>query len=96
MYYVKGDPRKSVSPDVLISFGLGNKLRRTYLVWEEGKVPDFAMEFSSKGTYRNDLGRKMELYASLGIPDDFLYDAEGLYLPTPLREALTRLQAHHK
>ena len=84
MYYVKGDPRKSVSPDILVSFGLGKKPRRTYLVWEEGKVPDFAMEFSSKGTYRNDLGRKMELYASLGIPDYFLYDAEGLYLPSPL------------
>lgn len=26
----------------------------------------------------------MELYASLGIRDYVLYDAEGLYLPTPL------------
>ena len=84
MYYVKGDPRKSVSPDVLVAFGLGKKLRRTYLVWNEGKVPDFAMEFSSESTYQNDLGRKMELYASLGIQDYFLYDAEGLYLPSPL------------
>ncbi|MYC78318.1 Uma2 family endonuclease [Candidatus Poribacteria bacterium] len=84
MYYVEGDPRQSVSPDVLVAFGLGKKLRRSYLVWKEGKVPDFAMEFSSKGTYRNDLGRKMELYASLGIQDYFLYDAEGLYLPSPI------------
>ena len=84
MYYVEGDPRKSVSPDVLVAFGLGKKLRRTYLVWEEGKVPDFVMEFSSKSTYRNDLGHKMELYALLGIQDYFLYDAEGLYLPSPI------------
>ncbi|MDE0326245.1 MAG: Uma2 family endonuclease [Candidatus Poribacteria bacterium] len=84
MYYVEGDPRQSVSPDVLVAFGLGKKRRRSYLVWKEGKVPDFAMEFSSKGTYRNDLGRKMELYASLGIQDYFLYDAEGLYLPSPI------------
>ena len=84
MYYVEGDPRQSVSPDVLVAFGLGKKPRRSYLVWKEGKVPDFAMEFSSKGTYRNDLGRKMELYASLGIQDYFLYDAEGLYLPSPI------------
>ena len=84
MYYVEGDPRKSVSPDVLVAFGLGKKARRTYLVWVEGKVPDFAMEFSSKNTYRNDLGRKMELYASLGIQDYFLCDIEGLYLPSPL------------
>ena len=26
---VEGDPRKSVSPDVLVAFGLGKKLRRT-------------------------------------------------------------------
>ena len=84
MYYVEGDPRQSVSPDVLVTFGIGNKNRRTYLIWEEGKVPDFVMEFSSKGTYRNDLGRKMELYASLGIQDYFLFDAEGLYLSTPI------------
>ena len=84
MYYVEGDPRKSVSPDVLVAFGLGKKRRGNYKVWEEGKVPDFVMEFSSKSTYRNDLGRKMELYASLGIQNYFLYDAEGLYLPSPL------------
>ena len=84
MYYVEGDPRQSVSPDVLVAFGLGKKLRRNYLVWKEGKVPDFVMEFSSKGTYRNDLGSKMELYASLGIRDYFLYDAEGLYLSSPI------------
>ena len=84
MYYVEGDPRKSVSPDVLVAFGLGKKPRQNYLVWVEGKVPDFAMELSSKNTYRNDLGRKMELYASLGIQDYFLCDIEGLYLPSPL------------
>jgi Uma2 family endonuclease len=84
MYYVEGDPRKSVAPDVLVSFGLGKKLRRTYKVWEEGKVPDFAMEFSSKNTYRDDLGKKLELYSLLGIQDYLLYDAEGLYLPSAL------------
>ena len=84
IYYVEGDPRKSISPDVLVAFGLGKKRRRNYLVWVEGKVPDFAMEFSSKNTYRNDLGHKMELYASLGIRDYFLCDIEGLYLPSPL------------
>ena len=84
MYYMEGHPQKVVSPDVLVTFGIGQKPRLTYKVWEEGKVPDFVMEFSSKSTYRNDLREKMELYASLGIQDYVLYDAEGLYLPTPL------------
>ena len=84
MYYVEGDPRKSISPDVLVAFGLGKKRRGNYKVWEEGKVPDFVMEFSSKTTYRNDLRHKKDLYALLGIQDYLLYDAEGLYLPAPL------------
>ena len=84
MYYVQGLPEKVVAPDVLVTFGIGNKRRRTYKVWEAGKVPDFAMEFSSENTYRNDLDAKKELYASLGIRDYFLYDAEARFLPTPL------------
>ena len=84
MYYVEGQPQKVVAPDALVTFGMGQKQRLTYKVWEEGKVPDFVLEMSSKTTYRNDLGAKRELYASLGIRDYVLYDAEGLYLPTPL------------
>ena len=84
MYYVEGLPEKVVAPDVLVTFGIGKKRRRNYKVWEEGKIPDFAMEFSSKHTYRNDLDGKLKLYNSLGIRDYFLYDAEGLYLPLPL------------
>ncbi len=84
MYYVKGFPEKVVSPDVLVTIGIGKKRRRTYKVWEEGKVPDFAMEFSSENTYHNDLSVKKELYASLGIRDYFLYDAETKFLRVPL------------
>ena len=83
-YYTEGDPRAVVAPDVLVSFGIGQKQRHTYKVWEEGKVPDFVMEFSSKTTYQNDLTDKMDLYATLGIPNYLLYDAEALYLPSPL------------
>lgn len=84
MYYVKGDPYQVIAPDVLVSFGLEKKDRLTYLVWVEGKLPDFVMEFSSKTTYDEDLGPKKDRYASLGIQDYFLYDALDLYLPTPL------------
>ena len=83
-YYTEGDPRAVVAPDVLVAFGIGRKKRHTYKVWEEGKVPDFVMEFSSKTTYQNDLTDKMTLYAALGIPNYLLYDAEALYLPSPL------------
>ena len=83
-YYTEGDPRAVIAPDVLVSFGIGRKQRHTYKVWEEGKAPDFVMEFSSKTTYQNDLTDKMDIYAALGIPNYLLYDAEALYLPSPL------------
>lgn len=84
MYYVQGDPRKVVSPDVLVSFGIGQKARRTYRVWEEGKPPDFVMELTSQSTYQKDLGEKLKIYAGLGIANYFLCEIEGVYLPTPL------------
>ena len=83
-YYTEGNPRDVVAPDVLVSFGIGQKNRHIYKVWEEGKTPDFVMEFSSKTTYQKDLTEKMDLYATLDIPNYLLYDAEALYLPSPL------------
>ncbi len=84
MYDIEGPLRTAASPDILVSFGIGQKLRRTYKVWEEGKAPDFVMEFSSRRTYRNDLDGKVAHYATMGIPEYFLYDADRRYLPTPL------------
>ena len=85
MYYVPRDAKKSVAPDVFVTFGIERKQRRIYRIWEEGKPPDFVLEFSSKGTFENDLGAKKNLYAEvLGVREYFLYDAERKYLPTPL------------
>ena len=85
MYYVPREAKKSVAPDVFVTFGIERKQRRIYRIWEEGKPPDFVLEFSSKGTFKNDLGAKKTLYAEvLGIREYFLYDAERKYLPTPL------------
>ena len=85
MYYVPRDAKKSLAPDVFVTFGIERKQRRIYRIWEEGKPPDFVLEFSSKGTFANDLGAKKNLYAEvLGVREYFLYDAERKYLPTPL------------
>lgn len=84
MYYEEGNPRKSISPDIFVAFGIGKKERRIYKIWEEGKPPDFILEFASKGTYRNDLTRKVQLYAEIGIPEYFVYNVDRRYLPSPL------------
>ncbi len=84
MYYEDSRPPKAVSPDILVTFGVGKKPRRTYKIWEEGKPPDLVIEFSSKGTVQTDLVRKKELYAEMGVPEYFLYDVDRRYLPSPL------------
>ena len=84
MYDVEGQMRTAISPDILVAFGLGKKFRRTYKVWEEGKPPDFVMEFSSRRTFRNDLDEKKAHYARMQVPAYFLYDPDRRYLPSPL------------
>ena len=86
LYYEEGNPRKSVAPDVFVVFGVNRKTRRTYLLWEEGKGPDFVLELSSKSTYRADLNRKKRLYAQvLGVQEYFIYDPDHQYLTPALQ-----------
>ncbi len=84
MYDIEGPDHTAVSPDILVSFGIGKTDRRTYKVWEEGKAPDFVMEFSSRRTYNTDLEEKVAHYATMAIPEYFLCDVDRRYLPTPL------------
>src|SRR5437870_1134107 len=44
MYYVPGNKRKHVSPDVFVVFGVPKKPRGCFLVWEEGKAPAVVIE----------------------------------------------------
>jgi len=86
VYYEEGNPRKSVAPDVFVVVGVEKKRRRTYLLWEEGKPPDFVLEFVSPKTYKKDLGEKKDLYASVfGVREYYLFDPDGRYLQPALQ-----------
>jgi Uma2 family endonuclease len=85
LYYVEGDPRKCVSPDGLVAFGLTPRQRRVYKTWVEGKVPDVVIEVTSDSTRREDQGRKRRLYAQLGVRELWLVDPLGDYLGAPFR-----------
>ncbi len=84
MYYVRGNPQKSISPDVFVAFGVERKQRRIYRIWDEGSPPHFVVEFSSENTYRDDLLSKKSLYAEIGLTEYFLCDIERQHLPKPL------------
>ncbi len=88
MYYVEGDNRKHLSPDVFVTLGIPDDGRRrdAYLIWEEGKGPDFVIELTSKSTRREDQGIKLELYRDvLKVPEYFLFDPYDESLQPPLK-----------
>ncbi len=87
LYYVEGDLRKHVSPDVFVVRGVP-KLppRDCYLLWEEGKGPDLVIEITSKSTKGEDQKQKLDLYRNvLKVPEYFLFDPTEDYLKPPMQ-----------
>jgi Uma2 family endonuclease len=86
IYYVKGAPKRFVSPDVYVVFGVSKRQRDTFMTWKEGgKRPAVVIEVTSRATERDDIGRKLDLYErTLRVPEYFLYDPKGEYLDPPL------------
>src|SRR3712207_6523600 len=73
LYYEEGNPRASVAPDVFVALGASREpQRRIYKLWEEGVPPTFVIEVTSPSTRRDDLGRKRELYARMGVAEYLL------------------------
>jgi len=86
LYYEEGNPRKSISPDVYVALGVPKlPLLRTYQTWREGVPPTFVIEVTSPSTRREDLGKKRELCARLGVAEYVLYDPLAEYLRPPLQ-----------
>ena len=69
------------SPDVYVAFGVANRHRGSYVVWEEGKPPDFVLEIVSPSSRRRDREEKPLLYAKMGVPEFFLYDPQSKRTP---------------
>ena len=66
-----------VSPDVYLAFGVDAQAirpRKLYLPWEVGKPPDWVLEIGSASTGREDVGRKRDLYAHIGVPEYWRFD----------------------
>ena len=81
LFYEEGNKRRHVSPDVFVVHGIPKRLRDNYLMWEEGKGPDFVIEVTSKTTRREDREKKRDLYRDvLGVTEYFLFDPLGDYL----------------
>ena len=88
VYYI-GEDRggkpavSSVAPDIYVVFGVPDRPDRdSYVLFHE---PDaeirFVLEIASKSTRARDHGHKRRLYASLGVPEYFLYDPPSTRRP---------------
>ena len=59
--------------------GVSKKQRRIFVTSEENKAPDFVLEVGSRGTYRQDLERKKNIYAArLGVKEYYIYIPYGV------------------
>ena len=85
IYYEEGNPRVSVAPDTFVVFGVEDRMRMSYKIWEEGKGPDFALEVASPSTWCEDVGPKRAIYARLGVREYFLFDPTGEHLSPRLQ-----------
>ncbi len=85
IYYEEGNVNAAVAPDVFVVFGVPNRPRPIYNLWEEGKSPDFVLEITSRHTRNEDHGPKRELYQWLGVQEYWQYDPTEGYPEPRLR-----------
>jgi len=86
VYYLdENGERQSVSPDILVVFGVEKRERRTYKIDEEGKSPDVVIELTSTSTKAEDLVLKHYIYANLAVREYFLFDPYGETIRPALR-----------
>lgn len=76
--------RRMLAPDVFVIFGVPKRQRLSYVVWEEGKAPDFVLEILSASTWRRDTVDKKAIYAAMGVREYWLLDPVGPFLTPPL------------
>ena len=69
-----------VGPDYYVAFNVEAQAimrRLLYLPWEAGKPPDFVLEVGSESTGAQDTGNKRDIYASIGIGENWRFDSTG-------------------
>jgi Uma2 family endonuclease len=87
-YYLMGDVfvypesehvERKVAPDIALFLGVSAEPRRVWKVWEEGRTPELVVEVVSD-TEGGELGRKLQLYAQMGVKEYLVVDPAQLLL----------------
>ncbi|MGA1284697.1 MAG: Uma2 family endonuclease [Prochlorothrix sp.] len=85
LYYIQGNPRARVAPDVMVIFNVEPGGRDNYKIWEEGAAPRVIFEMTSASTRSVDEGFKKTLYAHLGVEEYWLFDPREEWQESSLR-----------
>jgi Uma2 family endonuclease len=65
-------------PDVFVALGCSNHERDSWIVWEEGKAPDVAIELLSKTTAKFDKEKKKLIYQNqLGVQEYYWFNPKN-------------------
>lgn len=70
--YYPGEPM--FAPDLIAVLDVDPKARLRWVVADEGKGLDLALEVTFQGSRQKDLELNVERYAALGIPEYFVFD----------------------
>ena len=94
LYYNRRKPKANVAPDAMVVAPtrvlVGDV--SSYRIGQDGPAPILAGEILSPRTAEDkDLGKKLKVYAKLGVPEYILVDLSGRFLPERL--VLKRLQS---
>ena len=84
IYYGDRDPVARrfphIRPDILIALNvdaIAIRRRVGYDPIQNGRPPDVVVEIASPSTYRNDAGRKRDIYQMLEVPEYWRFDPTG-------------------
>jgi Uma2 family endonuclease len=85
LYYIEGNPRARVAPDVMVVFDIEKRLYANYKIWEGQQTPAIIFEVTSAGTKETDWNFKKTLYEQLGVTEYWLFDPYGEWLAEQLQ-----------
>ena len=85
LYYIEGNPRARVAPDVMVVFDIEKRLYPNYKIWEGQQTPAIIFEVTSAGTKETDWNFKKTLYEQLGVTEYWLFDPYGEWITEQLQ-----------
>jgi len=84
-YYIEGNSKAKVAPDVMVIFNIPKQLYASYKLWEGKQTPTIIIEVTSASTKEVDWSFKKNLYEQIGVTEYWLFDPYDEWIEGQLR-----------